>query len=160
MLAAAVLLAGDGWVGQLEAQSFVAGRLREGYMKDHAHFYAGLKLEESGKSVVLDVADSRLNLGAYNDGMASMGDDTATFDDAFELWKSFEYARIGGSVDEDYWDSLMVWQKVMNKNCNRFTIPALKLTFYKDMTILSFYNCCKKLQLETSAQTNSSNKNC
>ena len=109
MLAAAVLLAGDGWVGQLEAQSFVAGRLREGYMKDHAHFYAGLKLEESGKSVVLDVADSRLNLGAYNDGMASMGDDTATFDDAFELWKSFEYARIGGSVDEDYWDSLMVW---------------------------------------------------
>lgn len=111
VLAAAMMMAGDGWIGRLEAQSLVASRLKDGYMKDHANYYAGLNLEESGKSVVLDVADSRLNLGAFNDGMASKEDDTATFEDAFELWKSFAYGRIGGSVNEDYWDSLMVWTR-------------------------------------------------
>lgn len=109
MLAGAMFLAGEMMVGHLGAQSLVSSRLKSGYMKDHSHFYEGLNLEGSGKSVVLDLADSRLNLLAYNDGMASMGDDTSTFDDAYELWRTFAYAKVSGTVDETYWDSLMGW---------------------------------------------------
>ncbi len=111
-----------GYTQQLE----VGNRVHDAYYAWRHSVYKDLQLSASGHERFLDLANTGLDLGKYSDGMEGLWDDSLDLDEAYELWKLYEYGKSSELPQESRWDSFQTWA---NGYLSRGIVPLLVVDF-------------------------------
>ncbi len=82
---------------QIHAQTF---------MKNYQGYFRGLNLAKAPINRLLDISCPQLDIEKYTGGI---GSDTIVLDNAEELLRILEYAKVQERPDPNQWDSLLVW---------------------------------------------------
>jgi len=83
--------------------------LEDGYYGWRSSVYRDLELEKTGQERFVELANPGMNLGRFSDGSLGLWDDSINIDQVYELWKLYEYGKVGSAVQEGSWDSFQVW---------------------------------------------------
>lgn len=95
---------------QIHAQTF---------MKNYQGYFRGLNLQKAPINRLLDISCPQLDIEKYTGGL---GSDTIVLEDAEELLRILEYAKVQEKPDANQWDSLLVWT---NEYLKQGIVPIL-----------------------------------
>ena len=87
--------------------------------------YRDLGLEKTGKERFVELSNTGMDLRRFSDGSLGLWDDSVDINQAYELWKLYEYGKVGSMVQEGAWDSFQVWTQGYLK---RGIVPLLVLS--------------------------------
>ena len=127
-----VLLGLLGGICLCNAQQLGSSGVEDGYFGWRSSVYRDLGLEKTGKERFIELSNTGMDLRRFSDGSLGLWDDSVDINQAYELWKLYEYGKVGSMVQEGAWDSFQVWTQGYLK---RGIVPLLVVDFtYAQLT--------------------------
>ncbi len=114
------------------AQQLGSSGLEDGYFGWRSSVYRDLELQKTGKERFVELSNTGMDLRRFSDGSLGLWDDSIDMNQAYELWKLYEYGKVGSEVQEGAWDSFQVWTQGYLR---RGIVPLLVVDFtYAQLT--------------------------
>ena len=114
------------------AQGLGFSGVEDAYFGWRSSVYRDLGLEKTGKERFVELSNTGMDLRKFSDGSLGLWDDSIDLNQAYELWKLYEYGKVGSAVQEGSWDSFQVWTQGYLR---RGIVPLLVVDFtYAQLT--------------------------